>query len=66
MVLVLAEVIGVGIETADMLVNEIPSRGLPNRRAVARYAGTAGSSDESGNKRQEKGLAKAGNSRARP
>jgi len=34
----LARVIGIGIETADMLVQEILSRKLRDRRAVARYA----------------------------
>jgi transposase len=65
MVLLLAKIIGVGIETADMLVNEILSRGLRDRRAVARFAGMTGSPDESGAKRREKGLAKAGNARVR-
>src|SRR5262249_34006024 len=46
----LSRVIGIGIETADMLVREILSRKLRDRRAVARYAG---------------GLAKAGNARVR-
>src|SRR5664279_4919831 len=61
----LARVIGIGIETADMLVREILSRKLRDRRAVARYAGLTGSPDESGLKRREKGLAKAGNARVR-
>ena len=61
----LARVIGIGIETADMLVHEILSRNLRDRRAVARYAGLTGSPDESGLKRREKGLAKAGNARVR-
>jgi transposase len=61
----IARVIGVGIETADMLVHEILSRQLRDRRAVARYAGLTGAPDESGNKRREKGLAKAGNARVR-
>jgi transposase len=30
---------GVGIETADMLVHEVLSRNLRDRRAIARYAG---------------------------
>ncbi|HJY91346.1 MAG TPA: transposase, partial [Candidatus Acidoferrum sp.] len=59
MVRLIARVIGVGIETADMLVHEILSRQLRDRRAVARYAGLTGAPDESGNKRREKGLAKA-------
>jgi transposase len=65
MVRLLARVIGVGIETADMLVHEILSRKLRDRRAVARYAGLTGAPDESGSKRREKGLAKAGNARVR-
>ena len=65
MVRLVARVIGVGIETADMLVHEILSRDLRDRRAVARYAGLTGAPDESGSKRREKGLAKAGNARVR-
>ncbi len=65
MVLLLARVIGVGVETADMLVQEVLSRKLRDRRAVARYAGLTGAPDESGSKRREKGLAKAGNARVR-
>ena len=65
MVRLLARVIGIGLETADMLVHEILSRNLRDRRAVARYAGLTGSPDESGAKRREKGLAKAGNARVR-
>lgn len=65
MVRLLASVIGVGIETADMLVREVLSRNLRDRRAVARYAGLTGSPDESGAKRREKGLAKSGNARVR-
>ena len=65
MVLLLARVIGIGIETADMLVKEILSRNLRDRRAVARYGGLTGSPDESGKKRREKGLARTGNARVR-
>lgn len=65
MVRLLARVVGVGVETADMLVHEILSRNLRDRRAVARYAGVTGSPDESGAKRRERGLAKAGNARVR-
>ena len=57
MVRLLASIVGVGIETADMLVQEVLSRNLRDRRAVARYAGLTGSPDESGSKRREKGLA---------
>jgi transposase len=65
MVRLLARVIGVGIETADMLVQEALSRNLRDRRAVARYAGLTGSPDESGKKRRERGLARSGNARVR-
>src|SRR5271168_2129137 len=61
----LARIVGVGIETAEMLVREVLSRPLRDRRAVARYAGLTGSPDESGSKRREQGLAKAGNARVR-
>src|ERR671929_211657 len=59
----LTRVVGVGVETADMLVHEVLSRGLRDRRAVARYAGLTGSPDESGSRRREKGLARSGNAR---
>ena len=65
MVRLLARVIGVGIDTADMLVHEVLSRNMRDRRAVARYAGLTGSPDESGRKRREKGLARSGNARVR-
>jgi transposase len=65
MVRLLARVIGVGIETADMLVQEVLSRNIRDRRAIARYAGLTGSPDESGKRRREKGLARSGNPRVR-
>src|SRR5438067_4999993 len=65
MVQLLARIIGFGVETADMLVREVLSRNLRDRRAVARYAGLTGAPDESGSKRREKGLARAGNARVR-
>ena len=65
MVLMLSKVVGIGIETADMLVHEVLARDLRDRRAVARYAGLTGSPDESGARRREKGLSKAGNARVR-
>ena len=65
MVRLIARVLGVGVETADMLVNEIFSRQWRDRKAVARYAGLTGSPDESGSRRRERGLARAGNVRVR-
>ncbi len=65
MVRLLARVVGIGVETADMLVQEVLSRNMRDRRAVARYAGLTGSPDESGAKRRQKGLARSGNARVR-
>ena len=65
MIRLLARVTGVGIETADMLVNEILARNLRDQKAVARYAGLTGSPDESGKRSREKGLSRAGNARVR-
>ena len=65
MIQLIARVIGVGLETADMLVNEVLLRNLRDRRAVGRYAGLTGAPDESGARRREKGLARAGNPRVR-
>jgi len=39
MVRQLARVVGVGIETADMLVHEVLSRPMRDQEALARYAG---------------------------
>jgi len=65
MIQLLANIFGMGLETAGMLVREILSRNLRDRRAVARYAGLTGSPNASGNKKRERGLAKAGNARVR-
>jgi transposase len=65
MIHLIARVRGIGVETADMLVNEILTRQLRNGKAVARYAGLTGSPDESGKRRRERGLARAGNARVR-
>jgi len=65
MVGLIARVLGVGVETADMLVNEIFLRHWRDRKAVARYAGLTGSPDEGGSRRRERGLARAGNVRVR-
>jgi transposase len=61
----LTRVVGLGIETADTLASEMFYRPLPDRQAVARYGGLTGSPDESGQKRREQGLARAGNGRVR-
>jgi transposase len=70
MVRQVARVIGIGLETADMLVHEVLSRPMRDRKAVARGAcpragqwpdpgaGLTGSPDESGARRREQGLAR--------
>jgi transposase len=70
MIRVLAQVRGVGVETADLLANEAFSRPLRDPRqwrgapAPAKAGGgLTGSPDESGSRRREKGLARAGNAR---
>ena len=65
MVQLLTRVVGVGVETADMLVQEVFTRNLRDCKAVARYAGLTGAPDESGKRRRERGLAKSGNARVR-
>jgi transposase len=65
MILLIAKVRGIGVETAEMLVQEVLMRNLRDQRAVGRYAGLTGSPDESGSGRREQGLAKAGNRRVR-
>ncbi len=65
MVRLLTRIVGVGVETADILVHELLSRPMRDRRAVARYAGLTGSPNESGAQRREQGLARAGNARVR-
>ncbi len=61
----LQRITGIGADTADTLANEALLRPLRDRRALARYGGLTGAPDESGSKRREKGLARAGNARVR-
>jgi transposase len=65
LVLMLAQIRGLGLETADLQVHEVLTRNLRDHRAVGRYGGLTGSPDESGKTRREQGLAKAGNWRVR-
>jgi transposase len=63
--LLLQRIFGIGAETSDTLTHEILLRELRDRRAVSRYGGLTGAPDESGGRRREKGLARAGNVRVR-
>jgi transposase len=65
MVRLLTRVIGIGIETADLLVHEVLLRAMRDRRAIGRYAGLTGSPQRSGSMNREKGLARSGNARVR-
>ncbi len=65
LILMIAKIRGIGVETAEMLVHEVLTRKLRDHRAVGRYAGLTGSPDESGSSRREQGLARAGNRRVR-
>ena len=65
MVRLLARGIGIGIETADLLVHEMLLRSMRDRRAVGRYGGLTGSPERSGSMSREKGLARCGNARVR-
>jgi transposase len=65
MVLLLARVRGLGIETADMLTHEVLLLSLRDRKAVPCYAGLTDAPNKSGEKSREKGLTRAGNSRVR-
>jgi transposase len=65
MILFLARVVGLGIDTADTLVQEVFRRAFRDQRAVASYVGITGSPRQSGSKRREKGLTRSGNARVR-
>jgi transposase len=65
MILFLARVVGLGIDTADTLVQEVSRRAFRDQRAVASYVGITGSPRQSGSKRREKGLTRSGNARVR-
>ena len=45
MIHLLTRVVGVGVETADMLVHEVFTHSLRDRKAGARYAGLTGAPD---------------------
>lgn len=63
--LLLQQIVGIGVETADTLTSEVLLRTLRDGRALGRYGGLTGAPDESGAKRREKGLARAGSARVR-
>ena len=61
----LARILGLGLETATVLVREMFCRRFRDRRAVAGYAGLTGTPFQSGGMAREQGIGKNGNSRVR-
>lgn len=61
----LATIAGVGAATAATLVSEVFTRNFAHRRALARFVGLTGTPDESGSRRRDRGLMKAGSARVR-
>jgi transposase len=65
MILTLARVVGVGVETATVIVYEVFSRQFKDRRALAAFIGVTGTPYDSGGSRTEQGISKNGNPRVR-
>jgi transposase len=61
----LAQLYGLGVETASGLVREMLCRRFRDRRAVAAYPGLTGTPFNSGGTEREQGLARSGNARVR-
>jgi transposase len=61
----LVTVTGMGAATAATLVAEVFMRNFADRRALARFVGLTGTPDESGSRRRDRGLMKAGSARVR-
>jgi len=65
MIQALARVVGVGVETAIVLVYEVFSRSFKDRRALAAFVGLTGTPYDSGGSKTEQGISKNGNPRVR-
>lgn len=65
MIQALAGVVGVGVETATVLVHEVFSRSFKDRRAVGAFVGLTGTPYNSGGSKTEQGVSKNGNARVR-
>ena len=61
----LAQIVGLGLETATLLVREMFCRPFRDRRAVAGFAGLTGTPFQSGGMAREQGIGKNGNPRVR-
>ena len=65
MIQMLARLVGVGVETATVLVYEVFSRQFKDRRALAGFVGMTGTPYDSGASKTEQGISKNGNPRVR-
>ena len=65
MIQALARVVGVGVETATVLVHEVFSRSFKDRRALGAFVGLTGTPYNSGSAKTEQGISKNGNARVR-
>jgi transposase len=65
MIQLLAAIVGLGVETATVLVHEVFSRRFRDRRALAGFVGITGTPYHSGGSRREQGISKNGNPRVR-
>jgi transposase len=65
MIQMLARLVGVGVETATVLVYEVFSRRFKDRRALAGFVGMTGTPYDTGQSKREQGISKNGNPRVR-
>lgn len=65
MIQLLARIVGLGTETATVLVREMLCRRFRDRRAVASYCGLTGTPFKSGGMEREQGIGRHGNARVR-
>jgi transposase len=65
MIQLLVRLVGLGIETATLLVREALCRGLRDRKALAKYVGLTGTPFCSGSTAREQGIDRDGNTRVR-
>jgi len=65
MIQLLVRIVGLGVETATVLVREMLCRRFRDRRAVASYAGLTGTPFKSGGLDREQGIGRHGSARVR-
>jgi len=65
MIQLLAHIVGLGVETATVLVREVLCRPFKDRRAIAAFVGLTGTPFQSGGMDREQGISKNGRPRVR-